>query len=391
MDGLDRTQSAADVVVIGGGPAGTATAIELARLGLSATVLERSSYDRVRIGETLPPAIAPRLARLGVWQPFLDQHHLPSHAVRSAWGSDVLNDMPHLFDPHGTGWHVDRRRFDGLLARRARQVGAAVHLSARVTEVDRIGPGAGWRVAFDHAHGRQVVRARFLVDATGRSSGFRRRMGVVDALHDRLIGSAVCFESDASEPVDGSHILIESVERGWWYAAPQATGRWVVVFMTDLDLYRATRRGSGRTWRECLEETRHMRAHLAALRPATAPRVHPAHSHTTVQLAHGDWLPVGDAMQSVDPLSGLGVCNALQMAERAAAALRAHLDGGRDALASYLAETIHASGRCLETRRFYYAKESRWPTSEFWRRRQARGPEASVHAHAGAMGASAVS
>ena len=362
--------SDADVAVVGGGPAGTATAIELARLGLTVTVLERSGYDTVRIGETLPPAIAPRLARLGVWQGFLDQGHLPSYAVRSAWGSDVVHDMPHMFNPYGKGFHVDRAAFDSLLAQRARNVGAEVHANSRVVAIDRSARG-DWRVIFDDADERRAIHARYLVDASGRGSRFRRKFDIDDEVHDRLVGIAVWFEGDTAASLGGSYTLIESVESGWWYSAPIPNDKLIVVFMCDLDSYRDGRRRSARYWYERLEETRHTRTRIAPMRSAATPRVYLAHSHHVVRLGDTGWLPVGDSMQAVDPLSGQGACNAFLMAEQAAVAIAGYFDGRPGAVSDYLAQTNDDFGRYLDTRQYYYAKETRWPKSSYWRRRTA--------------------
>jgi choline dehydrogenase-like flavoprotein len=79
-----------DIAVVGGGPAGTATAIPLSRIGYSVLVLEATSYQRLRSGETLPPTIAERLQRLGVFDLFLRQGYPPAAGIVSVWGKSQL-------------------------------------------------------------------------------------------------------------------------------------------------------------------------------------------------------------------------------------------------------------------------------------------------------------
>lgn len=93
----------ADVAIIGGGPAGTAAAIALARSGSSVVVLERSRYDRIRVGEILPPAVRLPLSALGVWDRFLGDRCVPSPGIVSAWGSPRLRGNDFVLDPYGSG------------------------------------------------------------------------------------------------------------------------------------------------------------------------------------------------------------------------------------------------------------------------------------------------
>ncbi|HEY0781575.1 MAG TPA: tryptophan 7-halogenase, partial [Thermoanaerobaculia bacterium] len=81
-----------DVCIVGGGPAGTAAALTLRRYSdLSVAVVERSAYDTVRYGETVPPTLQPLLRYLGVWEPFLAQRHLPAFGTSASWGGPRLS------------------------------------------------------------------------------------------------------------------------------------------------------------------------------------------------------------------------------------------------------------------------------------------------------------
>ena len=126
-----------DVAVIGGGPAGAAAALALAAHdpALRVTVIEASTYDAPRIGETLHPAVRPVLERLGVWERFAAEAstgHSDAHGTVSAWGSAVLAGQDFITSTLGRGFHVERRRFDALLIDEAEARGARVLRGSKV-------------------------------------------------------------------------------------------------------------------------------------------------------------------------------------------------------------------------------------------------------------------
>lgn len=112
-------------VILGGGPAGCAAAIQLALAGQEVAILERSQYETQRVGEVLPPGAIPRLHRLGVWDTF--DSYLPSPGIVSVWGNPQPYENDFIFHPYGKGWHLDRRRFDESLAGLACAAGATLH------------------------------------------------------------------------------------------------------------------------------------------------------------------------------------------------------------------------------------------------------------------------
>jgi len=273
-----------------------------------------------------------------------------------------------MLSPYGPGWHLERRRFNQLLMARARGLGVTILSKARPSTFGRDG-GERWRVVVSSPTEERILTARFVVDATGRGSVLRRRLGAEDHVQDRLIGVATWFDGEETACSEGGVALVESAEQGWWYSAPAPDGRRIVVLMTDLDLYREGRRRSSSHWQDRLAETRHASALARQARPISSLRVHLAWSHQVVCLGESDFLSIGDALQSVDPLCGRGLLDAIESGERAAPAIQACLDGDAAAADTYLREAQTAFTGYLLDRVQYYGLETRWPNSPFWRRR----------------------
>ncbi|HEU4883779.1 MAG TPA: NAD(P)-binding protein, partial [Longimicrobium sp.] len=101
-------------VVAGGGPAGCAAALALARAGRRVLLVDAAPAGPP-LGEALPPVGRALLGELGLLEGFLGQGHAPSHGNASAWGSGALAAHDFLRGVHGHGWHLDRARFDAGL------------------------------------------------------------------------------------------------------------------------------------------------------------------------------------------------------------------------------------------------------------------------------------
>lgn len=354
-----------DVAIVGGGPAGCAAAIALARLGRRVLLVERSRYDRVRIGETLPPRARPLLAALGLPAQLQDEGHLPAPGIVSAWGSaePYCNDF--IVNPYGSGWHLDRSRFDRMLAGRARDCGADVREDTTVAALEP--EDDGWRVELRGPRGGETVLCRFAVDATGRGASPLKRRAGRRAVHDRLIGIAAFMPAAYAD----RRTLIEATPEGWWYSTLLPDARQVAVHMTDADTI-----GCGRTelsgfLRRRLDDAPLTRERCGALDEAA--RLEPFAATTcSFERVHGEnWLLAGDAAMAWDPLSGQGVCKALQSGLHAARAVSRALEGDRAGLVEYGAWTSARFGEYMTGRARYYGAERRWPDSPFWHRRHA--------------------
>ena len=383
-----------DVAVLGGGPAGAATALTLARTGISTVLIDAANEADTtlwKIGEGLPPLARLTLQRLGVWERFATDGHLPSHGNCSAWGTSQLAERNFLFEPYGHGWHLDRQRFDALLRAAAVATGAR-YCAARVSDC-RFTPTNEWclelmqetTVEQDgilfHLAGNKIptcstaqVTARFVVDATGRASWFARKQGAHRLNSDGLVGVAALLAPAAQGTDRDSLTMIEAVEDGWWYAALLASGRLVMVFLSDGDLPAAKAARTGAGWLQLLSRTEHLARRVVAHGYCLAhePRIVSANSSRLDQVAGTHWLAVGDAAAAYDPLSSQGILAALESGERAGAALMAKLQGQTEALAGYARSVDEHWQHYLASLRFYYGQETRWPDAPFWQRRVAQ-------------------
>jgi flavin-dependent dehydrogenase len=359
-----------DVAIVGGGPAGAATALALTHAGHSAVVVERSRYDTVRIGETLPPNARVPLTQLGVWERFAREDHAPAYGIRSIWGQAEPYTNDFIFNPYGNGWHIDRRRFDAMLVGAACEAGAIVHQGAQLTSCEQ-DPQGHWRITLTCADEPHTYATRLLVDATGRASTIARRQGAQRLAVDRLVGAFGFFSPCTPHIHADSFTLIEAVEDGWWYSAWLPDARFVVACLSDSDLLAnltGLRNLSGFT--QQVQRAPHTHARLAAYTLEAAPRVVGAQSYRMSQVVGRDWLAVGDAALAMDPLSGQGIYHALQMGLRAAHAIGERLAGKHAAFAQYATHIDESFNQYLRARAAYYQQEQRWPQSVFWQRRR---------------------
>jgi flavin-dependent dehydrogenase len=350
-----QAASVFDVAVIGAGPAGAATALELARRGREVVLLERTRFDGPRFGETLPPEINPLLRALGAWDAFLATGPLESPGTISAWGSPVPSEADFVANPFGCGWHVDRNAFDAMLCDLAASAGVRVLTGTGVSSCRR-DPDGYWtlRTAADSG---PAVRARFVVDASGRNGV---RMNETDGriIDDALVAVFLQFAHDGEPPAD-ARTLVEAAPDGWWYCAPLPTGRTIAAFVVEPDFY--VDEGIGLA--EQLE-----RAPLACARVGRAHLLRSDTVHISSSIrkraAGAGWAAVGDAAASYDPLSGYGITKALQDATALAAAIE------RDDISPYADGVQRAFSAYVRQKRAYYASERRWFDQPFWKRRR---------------------
>lgn len=325
-----------DVAIIGGGPAGTATALTLAAVApeLDVVLAEASDYRQPRLGECLPPAARGALQRLGVLQRFLAAGH---RAVLG--GDDQLPDTarpPILRSHRGLGWHLDRTAFDAMLADAAAQRGVEVRLATRFEHVvPEVGRADELRLTFAEqttsttpANTPVVLSARFVVDASGQTAVFARQMGARAVARDRRVAFGRYLHPD---PTADPRLLVEVTRDGWWYSLGLPNSRRLVCCLAEPDVATQLTLADPAGWERAFTAAPKVRA-TAGARPQFGALIAQPNESRLLEPAFGrSWLAVGDSASIVDPFAAQGIVKALRAGTVAGRAIALALAGRKAA------------------------------------------------------------
>lgn len=334
--------------MLGAGPAGSVTGLCLARLGWHVGIFEATAFDRQRFGETLPPEINPILRRLGLWEAFFAQLPLESPGIVSTWGSSRPVESDFVRNAFGSGWHVNRDRFDRMLAEQAVAAGAQLFLNCRRTWTRS---GGKWTA--------EGIETDFLVDAAGRhGASVSRLAGRIR--EDELMVIAMRVPSGNGSPKD-RRTWIETAPAGWWYSTPLPDSSELAMFFTGAEIYRA----SGVSIGEQLGAAPMARQRLQGGAGAETSVLYMPTGRRR-ELFGESRLLVGDSASSYDPLSGRGIFKALRQGEEAARAIDRTLRGDGGALTTYAEQAGREFDAYTRQRLEFYSGERRWAGHPFW-------------------------
>lgn len=217
----------------------------------------------------------------------------------------------------------------------------------------------------------KLISAKFLVDATGRTSWFSLRQGVRRLVFDNLCGY-VSFHFSDTNGDSNSMTLIESAPDGWWYSALIPKNIRVTSFFTNNNLpiaqYAKTRRG----WEKIMQKTKYIKLNIEKYNYEFISGPHAMISNSSVlqKVIGQNWLAVGDASVTYDPLSSKGILSAINngiiVADRIAESFSKKNEGYEDYDKKIRADFCNY----LIRRNYYYNLEKRWKNNAFWKGNQ---------------------
>jgi flavin-dependent dehydrogenase len=333
-----------DVIVIGGGPAGSTAAAVLAAKGRRVVVLEKEKFPRYHIGESLLPYGYFTLERIGVLDRMKASHFVRKHSVQFV-GMSGRASVPFYFSQQlaheaSATWQVLRSEFDQLLLDNSREKGAEVIEEITVRELIQQDDAVTGVRAVDKEGGAREFRAPVTIDATGREAFAVTRNGwkVRDKVLNKIALWTYYKGAQRDPGIDeGATTVAYLPGKGWFWYIPLANDVMSVGIVAEKDyLYQDTRDPATIFHRE-VEKNAWIRNHLAPGRQFGPYRVTGEYSYRSQYCAADGLVLAGDAFGFLDPVFSSGVMLALRSGELAGDAVDAAITAG-DVSASRFAD-----------------------------------------------------
>lgn len=331
----DSRDGECEVLVIGGGPAGSTIAALLAERGRDVVLLEKARHPRFHIGESLLPLNLPLLEKLGVREE-IEALAMPKYGVEfnsPRHGRSVTLEFSQAWDKQfPMAYQVRRSAFDEVLFRNAGRKGARTHEGVRVRKVEFDDAGAV-AVTRDDQGGNGHWRARFIVDASGRDTLLASQFGIKHK-NPKHNSAAVFGHFRGAKRLAGKaegNISIFWFDHGWFWFIPLADGI-TSIGAVCWPYYLKTRKTSVDqflldTIALCPDLSERLReAHM--VEPATATG---NYAYTSTRCAGPGHIMLGDAYAFIDPVFSTGVFLAMQSAFAGADTVMSCLDHPRQA------------------------------------------------------------
>lgn len=313
-----------DAAIVGGGPAGAATGAQLAKAGKRVIILEKESFPRFSIGESLLPHGNDLLREIGVWDKLEKAGFLRKYGAEFCTGDGSRLQRfwfgQNMGPTHEYAYQVERAKFDQLLLDHARELGCEVHEQTRVSNIESPDKEI-MTLQCSSINGNLEVKARWVIDASGQSAFCGGRIGLKrrSTMTVRRIAIFGHFEGvfRNSGKAQG-HITIARFAKGWFWLIPLTGNRTSVGLVLPSEEARTSPvRRIEDIFDEAVQSNDEIRARLHGANLLTPLRATGDYSWKFSRFANRRILLTGDAAGFVDPIFSSGVMLALKSAVRA--------------------------------------------------------------------------
>ena len=349
-----------DVVIVGGGPAGSTVATLVKRYSphLRVLLLEKTNFPRHHVGESLLAGASPVLKEMGAYEKVSNYGFVEKLGATYVWGRNrtpwgfEFDEIVEKFAQHGKtipniytkAWQVRRGEYDHLLLNHAAETGVEVRQGARVLRVLRDKDGSRVTgVEYRDEHGTKSVGSTWLMDCSGQDALLGREQGLRDydeymnnyALWGYWKGAKWKFEYLGHPHL--TRIFLATTPRGWIWYIPISQDTVSAGFVTHRRVLKEMTSGPEQLYREEIDACPEIRDLLES---ASLVRIAPDQtrdvcaiqdwSYTSRQMAGSGWALAGDAAGFVDPILSSGVMLAQELGQKAAYVLNSAFASSSD-------------------------------------------------------------
>lgn len=371
-----------DIAIIGGGVAGCTASIALSQW-YKVAVIDKLNEPIERIGECLAPAARRILKRLDLLSSLENnmasiskQIQQRNNGMQSYWGSEKVHIVDPLLNPDGFGWQLNRKKFEFFLRDNAEKRNVDCFWGYKLYNCYY--EENQWNLTFipsdTKISGNIVIKAKFVIDASGRQSQFARKLGIEREAFDKLISCWATLPNDEVNTLS----TISADELGWWYSAPLPNNKRVLAFQTDPDLMeRANLKNKKAYLQLAMANPPIARLLIKKKQSIQFNGTVSANSTKLKQVAGKQWAALGDAAISFDPLSSQGMFNAMASAlqltdliQELQLLTQPDSKKNQQFICMYSNQVNQIWEYYLKHKRIFYSHEQRWNNAEFWKRRQ---------------------
>lgn len=328
------TQSSYDVIIIGGGPAGSTAATTLAQAGRRVLVLEKMKFPRFHIGESLLPYNRKIFDDLGVWQKIESAGFMRKRGAQFLMGCGThkvrLDFSKGSFTQYPQAVQVERSKFDQLLLDHSRECGAEVREEAVVNDYQVHDKCV--TVRYKPAGGPdQEVAASFLIDASGLSNLTANRESRREYYpgHKKIAIFGHFENVDMPQGEEHGDVLVVRRENSWFWMIPLDASKTSVGLVLDVADFKALGREPGQVFDDAVRTTRVVRDRFANAVRQDQMHVVSDFSYQNNLLVSPRVLRAGDASGFIDPVFSSGVLLAMSSGQQGARAIHEALALGR--------------------------------------------------------------
>jgi len=352
-----------DVCVFGGGPSGSVIAKRLSELGHRVVLVEKQAFPRWHIGLSLTSGIHHWLELLNIDEKVKKKQFHKTLTSYVLWENEEIRKK--TFAPERSGYHVDRGEFDRILLESAKQSGVQVLQPCSIHHLKEDHSG-NWNVSVSHDHQKKTFSVKFIVEATGRKS-------ILKGSKKAYLPNTIATYGFWNQKMKGSDAsFIEAGENEWFWGAPINKDQYVACIFSDAEAIKSYD-SIDRFYHEKINQFTLLNLHQNISKSDHFKVVSCSSTAYKDEKPIGkNYIKVGDAAFSLDPISAQGVQKAIKSAYQGAIVVNTMLrnEDTESAISYYdqmINREIQKNKRWTQS---FYNEQQRFVKSDFWAKRK---------------------